>query len=239
MPNHITNELTAHETVLDTLATPERIVDFNRLVPMPQILAFEPDQQVIDLALLAMGIVTIASLQLPTPDPRAAFERGDYGAASKRLQQIQFLQLLSEGPFVKDLSDERFIDWLQCCRAIKETGYPSFYDWSVEHWGTKWNAYQAQRVSPTVVIFQTAWSAPLPLLTILTGKYPERTMRLRWADEDFGCNAGDITVHGGEIVAGGRLENNSTEAQALALELLYAGELPDHMRRNVEETLCT
>lgn len=45
---------------------------------------------------------------------------------------------------------------------------PNWYDWSIEHWGTKWNAYSFQwhgKADHCIAIqFDTAWSPPEPVL---------------------------------------------------------------------------
>ena len=174
-----------------------------------------------------MGVVTLADLQRPTPDPLAAFNRGDYGAASERLQQQILQKLLTEGPWVKDLSEEEFAAWLQCCQAIKATGSPSWYEWCVVHWGTKWNAYEAYWASPTRVIFQTANGPPLPVLRALVARYPGWILEAAWADEDFGNNTGHLIIAADGTLTGGPYPSNSPEALALAARLLPGKVLAD------------
>jgi hypothetical protein len=49
----------------------------------------------------------------------------------------------------------------------KESNGRNWYDWSVENWGTKWDAYnvRVQRLSDTslYVMMETAWSPPIPI----------------------------------------------------------------------------
>lgn len=231
MPNHITNELTAPAHVLAALAGPTELVDFEQIIPMPEVLKGEPSMHTIDWARVAMGVVNLKTLQVATPDPLAAFQRGAYGAASQRLEQHNLLRLMTEGPFPKDFRAEEFEQLLRCMRAIKETGYPSWYDWSVQNWGTKWNAYDINQLSPTCVRFDTAWSPPLQVIATLAQRFPTETVRIRWADEDFGSNVGDITLRDNKVLAGGRLTDGSPEAKELALELKHGGELPDYLQR--------
>lgn len=75
----------------------------------------------------------------------------------------------------------------------KTYGYPDWYEWSVNNWGTKWNAYnhwQFEDVEDVVleeidqIGFQTAWSPPLPVikeLSRLTGE----SLRLTYYDEGW------------------------------------------------------
>lgn len=191
---------------------------------------------VIEWAQIATGVVNLTTLTAQTTDLLPAFERRDYGAAAERLRQSNFIRLMQKGPFPKDFEPEQFEAYLRCIRAIKETGFPTWYEWSLKHWGTKWNAYEATRVNPGMLKFQTAWSAPLVWLGALAKQFPTCAIRLRWADEDFGSNVGDITFHE-TTVTGGHLPNGSRDAQELALELLHDGVLPDYMERQVDGSI--
>lgn len=123
-------------------------------------------------------------------------------------------------------------------RSLRETGFANWNDWSVAKWGTKWNAYSADRVAPDRLRFETAWSAPHPIAVELSKQHPTEPIRLRWADEDFGFNAGDVTFLAGEIQDGtGAADDNSPEAHALALELVYGGEIPEDMRQESDGRL--
>ena len=50
----------------------------------------------------------------------------------------------------------------------KTYGKNNWYDWSCEHWGTKWDADQySVRVDPGCVQFSTAWNPPTAWLRVL------------------------------------------------------------------------
>lgn len=230
MPNHVTNELTAPKHVLDILKSDESELDFSTVVPMPEIMKGDgPHMGVTQWAQIAMGIINLKTLQQSTPDPVAAFQRQDWGAASLRLEQLNAIRAMTEGPFPKDFSDKDFEALIASMRALKEYGHASWYEWAIANWGTKWNAYKVVRVSNTVVKFQTAWSMPAKWLQKLVEKFPNETISIRWADEDFGNNVGSITING-ENVTGGPLENGSVEAEKLAMELIHGGVVPEYMR---------
>lgn len=230
MPNHVTNELTAPKHVVDALASDQSELDFNTVVPMPEIMKSGPHMGITQWAQIAMGIINLKTLQQPTPDPVAALERRDYGAAAKRLEQDNVIRAMTEGPFPIDWSDKDFEMLIASMRALKEYGHASWYEWSIANWGTKWNAYEVQRVSDEVIKFQTAWSMPAKWLEKLVEQFPNETISIRWADEDFGNNAGAIKVTG-EAVVGGPFQNGSVEAHKLAMELIHGGAVPDYMRQ--------
>src|SRR5881394_3537915 len=108
MPNHVTNELTAAKHILDSLKSAESELDFETVVPMPEILRGEPHSGITQWAEIAMGIINVSSLSSSTPDPVAAFERQDYGSASLRLKQLNAIRAMQEGPFPINYSDKDF-----------------------------------------------------------------------------------------------------------------------------------
>jgi hypothetical protein len=48
--------------------------------------------------------------------------------------------------------------------------------------------------------FDTAWSSPESVLTALSKRFPEEEIRVRYADEDMGCNCGEYTMKNGEFL---------------------------------------
>ena len=71
-----------------------------------------------------------------------------------------------------------------------------WYYWLIENWGTKWNAVDAQSTEDGF-IFDTAWSAPLPVIKKLSENFPSIEFNLTWADEDAEQNCGLIVYKNG------------------------------------------
>lgn len=73
-------------------------------------------------------------------------------------------------------------------------GKRNWYDWSVENWGTKWNAYGFDDIAefhqPDTICFMTAWAAPHEVIGKLAQMYPDLEVEHSWADEDLGSNCG-------------------------------------------------
>lgn len=78
----------------------------------------------------------------------------------------------------------------------KEEGW---YDWNVEHWGTKWDACSThlENTSDTSAIysFETAWSIPEPIFTAISEQHPELTLEF-WSEEEQGWGAEYHSVEG-------------------------------------------
>lgn len=62
---------------------------------------------------------------------------------------------------------------------------PTFwYNWNVENWGTKWNAGDVIR-EDTRILFETAWSPPLPVIHRLGELFPNAVVGLQY--REYGC----------------------------------------------------
>lgn len=78
-------------------------------------------------------------------------------------------------------------------------GKDNWYDWSIEHWGTKWNCCNAEKAGFSFT-FETAWSAPVPVIKELSRQFPDVDIALDYADEDIGRNCGTYVFSGGVVV---------------------------------------
>lgn len=103
-----------------------------------------------------------------------------------------------------------------------EHGANNWYDWSVNNWGTKWNAYSIQRVDDQTISFETAWAHPLPVIKALSQKFPDYVLTVDYADEDLGYNFGAYTMRNGETTNNfAAFEEGSTEALDFATEIKH------------------
>lgn len=92
-------------------------------------------------------------------------------------------------PITKEMSAE----------YIKNFGYNNWYDWNCANWGTKWNR-QSVDTSSGYWEFDTAWSTPLQLVSILSQKYPSEIFTVEYADEDIGSNCGKYQIQNGILL---------------------------------------
>ena len=106
-------------------------------------------------------------------------------------------------------------------RIMKREDKPWFdwYKWHLDHWGTKWGAYDAYTIigkSYITFVFNTAWTSPIPIITKL--KLLGYELDIRYADEDWGSNCGKITwtsEHGWEYQYEESLANPANFARRL------------------------
>lgn len=163
MPNWTSNTIRAEgcaadlRAFLETVKWQDEIFDFNRLIPMPELLRHT-----------GTGGCTIDG------------------------QQVQDW-------YIKDPSDaggvRLFTDAEEA--ELKEIGHRSWYDWSVENWGTKWNACHTEIAENCIdegyieIRFDTAWSAPMPIFHEMFEMFPRLSFTCFWQDE---CEPGIYTI---------------------------------------------
>jgi len=93
-----------------------------------------------------------------------------------------------------------------------------WYDWRIEHWGTKWNAYETE-VNGDVITFLTAWSGVPAMVGKLAAAFSDMKIIYDYADEDFGYNCGEY-IYDGLYRMGRHPEPGSEEAMNFAAEVL-------------------
>ena len=102
---------------------------------------------------------------------------------------------------IKDNQAEYAIKGLLIKNNIKKYGYPNWYGWRRDNWGTKWNAYNFEKGELTnQIIFYTANTTPLKVYRKLTQLFPDVTFTFEWADEDKGYNAGYAVVKDNDLI---------------------------------------
>ena len=78
-------------------------------------------------------------------------------------------------------------------------GKDNWYDWSIEHWGTKWNGGQCRRTYDDTVEFETAWATPEPVIKAMSEKYKTK-VEVYYADEGISYNCGHYIYDNGKKI---------------------------------------
>jgi len=222
MPNHITSRLTIEgdpNIVAKFFAEIEgkpsdgqpMYIDFNKLRPMPESLNIEA------------GSRTKKGLALYTQyvNECAAISTMSVANVLSDAETSELLkQLLDRYEKMPDVDLKTFKLGEQCYNNIRDYGCPTWYEWTIENWGTKWNAYQQTKIDENTIEFQTAWSGVPNMVELLAQKYPTLSLSYMYADEDWGCNVGEFEYEGGQCVYSNIPASESDEATAIARELL-------------------
>ena len=165
MPNHVTtkcvvtgpdSEIARFRELMfkktkdcdDEKSEGELTFDFNQLIPMPPQLHITYDGWI-----------------MPLENPFSANTplKSHLDNMRKRLAEANDKQ-------------KTFENFLQGIRNYFELGHATWYEWSRENWGTKWNSYRLvvsdQSTSPLEFQFETAWSFPIPVFEKLAKEFP-------------------------------------------------------------------
>ena len=190
MPNHVANHIKFTgepqriKEVLEAIKNDEigiGSIDFNKIIPMPDGLEIEAGSKT-DRGLKAykdfVDVLTFAG-------------------ANKDIDLLNIPEE-KENIFLEQRKDIAEEDWKlgrQAYKNILQHGAPTWYEWSISNWGTKWNAYSCSKFEGTSeecnkIFLNTAWSAPHQVINKLAKMYPDLEIEHEWADEDFGQNLG-------------------------------------------------
>lgn len=197
MPNHIKNIITLKgdeqkiREMLEEIQYDELglgTVDFNKIIPMPESLNVESGSRT------DKGIEMVKTYLENMPEEQRDKE-GTYDEF--------FEDLRSHSAEISDEEEKKI--WnigVTAVENLHKYGAPTWYEWCTNNWGTKWNAYgydEGTDYSASGNLhFQTAWSAPHPVIKKLAQMYPDIIFEHEWADEDIGVNCGRKCYSNGE-----------------------------------------
>jgi Ferredoxin-like domain in Api92-like protein len=161
MPNWTSNTLRIEgsepdlRAFLDAVKWQDQIFDFNRIIPMPELLKHT-----------GSGYQTL--------DGKEVHEWYVIGNEADLLFNDKSVRLFTP-------EEEA---------TLKALGHRSWYTWSNEHWGTKWNACNAELRAEAItdgfveITFDTAWDAPGPIFRKLFARFPKLKIICTWQHED-------------------------------------------------------
>lgn len=190
MPNHVTTRciVTGEESEIkrfcDTFFSKDQngefCVDFNRVIPMPEILINTVEGSVSSTGVLLLRIaygITNAEQELSKPWETQI--RENLSMPEEPLPDVA-KKYLEKNPEYEKEGTLRLL-------ALAETGFQSWYPWAIENWGTKWNAYDCvldfQTEKYVEFCLNTAWSFPEPVFLRLAELFPELTFECDCYDE--------------------------------------------------------
>lgn len=232
MPNHVTNILTFDgdqkdiDSLLDFIQR-DRIneedeeygrgtIDFEKIIPMPKSLHIESGSRTTDGLALAIhfsnpntekieGVRKLSNSTLSTAIKLA--NKWGWIKYSPTLTEEEITKMTSRHPLEELLKIGKV-----ALKNLLNYEAPTWYEWSVKNWGTKWNSYNNYHLG-NAISFCTAWSAPHPIIETLSRKFPTVSITHKWADENIGSNCGTHHYENGMCVDG-FTNNNLTLEEA-------------------------
>lgn len=206
-------------------------LDFNTIEKMPEELQIEKGSRSID------GLkLYIAKLNPAIPNIGKSEDKMDYVELSKTLVDVfaeramdnvtKYMIRPSEVEELKKMYKNNIDEVLELGEKVfrnkQKYGAADWYDWSCEHWGSKWNACETQVVDDCVY-FDTAWSPAIPAIEKLAKMHPELTIEHSFSEEQASLLCGRVKYEKGKRVEEALYPEFSKEAYELYFDL-WGGE---------------
>ena len=207
MPNHVRNIVKMKGiTALPVFTEKENwdkktvmSLDFEKIIPMPESLN------------VVSGTLEMMAVEAAVRKAVAAAKQPFGPQLIPSLSDVEYKKRLNH---CNETEDELCRLGAQYIQNLILHGATTWYDWCIKNWGTKWNAYENVQIDPDTIMFETAWSAPEPVIAQLAKMYPDAEIEHWWADEDTGSNDGYAKYSGGELADVIYYESCSNEAYA-------------------------
>lgn len=201
MPNYVKNVVRIYgdvEKIKNTVGGVS-VFDFDKIIPMPD-----------SLHIISGSVSDSAEMFVKNPKPVFKDKNGafmgypvngevtsetPYGIPSKDISYL----------FDGNAKPICFADFVELGKVIifnrLKYGFPTWYEWRVKNWGTKWNASDAEILNEGTdfveFTFDTAWSMPSPIMEALSKDFTH--IEWLYADEDIGYNCGCVCWKNGEL----------------------------------------
>ena len=202
---HLSGERDRIEKLLAMIRGDDSVIDFNKIIPMPEPLRMELGNPTNNGLKAYLDFISVYIFD-----------------GMKNKPDLLNIPEKSEQAFLRMRSDIKRDEWELGKAAFQNQlryGTPNWCEWMIVNWGTKSAAYGTGLVGYKIIIFHTAWSRAMPVITKLAQMYPDISFEYRWADEDIGANVGIAEFKGGEVVHDEYYNDFSREAYEFAAEL--------------------
>ena len=174
----------------------QRVFDFNDFVPRPKsldITSGSSTDQAVECIKYAEGQKDVLDEKLGWPawvDDTDIKETDSLDV--KRDKMYKYM--------VKNVTKEHLKQGRQFIDNVEKYGYGTWYNWSYDNWGTKWNACDAyineKRDEHLSLSFSSAWSPPIPVIWALMEQHPKLDVELEYSESGMGF-AGMYGRHNG------------------------------------------
>jgi hypothetical protein len=195
MPNHINH-------ILSIKGTPELVAAIK--------LGIKSDKRLIDFE----RISSIPEELKGTRCPVMIISKDEYDEQERRITDGELTDIEKDYGIARGITKEMQREFLN--RFL----YDNWYDWLINEWGTKWNAYDSREdMENGNIHFRTPNSTPFNAIKILSVKYPTAEFAIQYADEDFGYNTGEYTLQNGDLLLENIPTGGSEEAFKIAADV--------------------
>lgn len=207
MPNYVENDLYVLGTadvraaVQAALEGPEGVIDFNRVIPMPEYMLFtmSPPRVPQDGAdpfewawVKDLGITDIEQIRehllKRIREMHEAHPREDWDQWDRLCVTSKEARALAE--------------YLSAVVAWQTPKTPDWHAWSIAKWGTKWNATRKKRYERSKSLlykFDTAARWPKPVVVEIGRQHPSAKIVMRSYESGYGWK-GELVIVNGAVV---------------------------------------
>lgn len=231
MPKWVKNRLTIkgpqYKNVINQITTFDDeehkvIMDFNKITPMPESIAkMESSSQVPTYINLFMNSIKktdefkkYISVIILIGENYIGMNENEY---QKKLQELA--QEKDWTGYKRFESEQAVLDYgRMALDNIINYGVMDWYDWSIQNWGTKWNAHETD-IKDNVILFDTAWSPVPELMLKLSSIFPENIFEYDFAEERICVLCGELEFENGDCTKKLIFDEGSQEAYEKGFEL--------------------
>ena len=186
MPNWTTCKLEAPAEVISKYLSKDETghinFDFNLVIPRPEMYS-DPD-------LVCGGDEDLAIYWYLSEKGKYAYNKLPYPqkVMERYLTYFSFSYISRmDCPKTDEESEALYEKGAKYIYLADTYGYRDWYEWNNANWGTKWNACDTYYDSDTgtLVEFDTAWCAPMPVIEKIFKDNPGKEIKFTWYDEDY------------------------------------------------------
>ncbi len=180
MPNWVTQRLHTNSTAviksIEEMYFTDNAIDFNLIIPMPKELEVEVScKSNAGLHMYVRSMTDVITRHMIL----TKMYHGKYDEVKFEADTCRLTEECKDKP-----KDELLKLGKQCADNYVKYGYANWYDWSIDKWGTKWNANNTHVSHEDGYIeFDTAWSPAIPIIDELSRQYPNTEFEVEYIDE--------------------------------------------------------
>lgn len=202
-------------------------IDFNKIKPMPEALNIESGSRSNEA--LELYVEYLKELADAAELSLLLSSRGT-DAIKRRLDHLSEKQAVihEKDPDLFSFGEKVFAN-------LRDYGTPTWCEWRIENWGTKWNAANQTRIDEATIQFDTAWSGVPELMLELSRQHPAVVLSYKYAEERWGANTGEFVFSGGQCLFDQQPYDHSPDANAITEELLGSLEAEDASDKEPED----
>lgn len=192
MPNWCSNRLTIEaksdkdaEFLISAFKLDDKDFSFNAIIPRPK------ELNIIEGSVTSMARDYLLEASCASTPEQLKKLKEKWCVKAKFVSCDEFTGFDDDAKFGRGY--EAFIKYVNVVADnISRFGHPTWYDWNIKNWGTKWDASSAELTQKGKVLifeFETAWSPPVPVFEYIAEHFADHieSMTVNCVEEGCEC----------------------------------------------------